>query len=302
MTKDELLKLLDLNGAASVPPDDTPSVTVAAHRAANESAGPTALDLDEWALRRGRDLLTASDRLKALGVGEYAVADFHACAFEPEPRLRDACIDERRHEFVKQLLDTPEYRSLHAATMLNGIASEIAAAAFAEQFAALTTKEEEAGAADPADREMATLRAVGRALAKAGDEVEELKETAAALGLGPGRPGSNDPKAIAALYRRIRADPTLRRICELAGRYRRLAQSRQRRKLVHGSDDVVGVVLDDDVGRLLPHELARLVMPELEDDVLRRLVERQCMCREYRSSEPAAKGPIVVCVDESGSM
>src|SRR5581483_6057202 len=241
MTKDELLKLLDLNGAASVPPDDTPSVTVAAHRAANESAGPTALDLDEWALRRGRDLLTASERLQALGVGEHAVADFHACAFEPEPRLRDACIDERRHEFVKQLLDTPEYRSLHAATMLNGIASEIAAAAFAEQFANLKKNDEEGSTgADPTDREMATLRAVGRALAKAGDEVEELKEASAALGLGPGMPGSNDPTAIAALYRRVRGNPTLRRICELAGRYRRLAQSRQRRKLVHGSDDMVG--------------------------------------------------------------
>ena len=47
-------------------------------------------------------------------------------------------------EFVRQLLDTPEYRSLHAATMLNGVASEIAAAAFAEQFADLKAKEEEA--------------------------------------------------------------------------------------------------------------------------------------------------------------
>src|SRR5581483_6821499 len=171
MTKDELLKLLDLNGAASVPPDDTPSVTVTAHRAANESAGPTALDLDEWALRRGRDLLAASERLQALGVGEHAVADFHACAFEPEPQLLDGCADGRRHDFVKQLLETPEYRSLHAATTLNAVASEIAAAAFAEQFAALKKEEGGPEGADDTDREMATLRAVGRALAKAGDEV-----------------------------------------------------------------------------------------------------------------------------------
>src|SRR5947209_2046914 len=187
--------------------------------------------------------------------------------------------------------------------MINSVASEIATAAFAEKFDDLKTKEkEEPKEADAADREMATLRAVGRALARAGEEVEEMKETAAALGLGPGMPGTNDPKAIAELFRRVRNDATLRRICELAGRYRRLAQSRQRRKLVHGSDDMVGVVLDGDVGRLLPHELAKLVIPDLEDDVLRRLVERQCMCREYRSSEPVGKGPVIVCVDESGSM
>jgi uncharacterized protein with von Willebrand factor type A (vWA) domain len=143
---------------------------------------------------------------------------------------------------------------------------------------------------------------VGRALVKATEEVEELSEAAAALGMGPGSPGSNDPRAIAQLYRRVRSNPTLRRICELAGRYRRLAQSRQRRKLIHGSDEVVGVTLDGELGRVLPQELARLALPEFEDDSLRRLVERQLMSRQQRSSEPVGKGPLLVCVDESGSM
>jgi uncharacterized protein with von Willebrand factor type A (vWA) domain len=146
------------------------------------------------------------------------------------------------------------------------------------------------------------LRHVGKALAGASAEVEEARDAAAALGLGPGSPGSNDPKVIAALYRRARGDPTLRRVCELAGRYRRVAQSRQRRKAAHGLDDVVGVVTDGELSRLLPHELAKLAVPEFEDDTLRRLVERQTMCREYRATEPVAKGPIIVCVDESGSM
>src|SRR5438874_7781455 len=122
------------------------------------------------------------------------------------------------------------------------------------------------------------------------------------MGMGPGLPGSNDPRVIAALYRRVRNNPTLRRICELAGRYRRVAQSKQWRKATHGLDDVVGVVLDGDLGRVLPHELAKLAIPEFEDDTLRRLVERQLQCREYHSTEPVAKGPIIVSVDESGSM
>jgi uncharacterized protein with von Willebrand factor type A (vWA) domain len=67
-------------------------------------------------------------------------------------------------------------------------------------------------------------------------------------------------------------------------------------------DDMVGVVLDGDVGRMVPHELAKLAMPECELDTLRRLVERQVMCRQYRSVEPVAKGPIIVVLDESGSM
>ncbi len=81
-----------------------------------------------------------------------------------------------------------------------------------------------------------------------------------------------------------------------------MAQSKQRRKTLHGLDDVVGVVLDGDIGRLLPHELAKLAIPEFEDDTLRRLIERQTQCRECYATEPVARGPILVCLDESGSM
>jgi uncharacterized protein with von Willebrand factor type A (vWA) domain len=56
------------------------------------------------------------------------------------------------------------------------------------------------------------------------------------------------------------------------------------------------------LAQLLPHELVRLGIPELELDTLRRLAERQCLARDYQSLEPVGKGPIVVVIDESGSM
>lgn len=116
-----------------------------------------------------------------------------------------------------------------------------------------------------------------------------MHEAAGALGLGPGSPGSNDPRAVAALFRRVRSDPALRRVCELAGRFRRVARSKQRLKQTHGLDDVVGVEPGGEVGRLLPVELARLAVPELELDALRRIVERQAVCRgAIRSLETAA--------------
>ena len=151
-------------------------------------------------------------------------------------------------------------------------------------------------------REMAALRAVGKAMVEAGKEVSDLKDAATAMGMGPGQPGSNNPRAIAELYKRVRNDPALRRISELAGRFRRVAQSKQRQKVSHGLDDVVGVEPGGDVGRLLPSELVRLAVPELELDTLRRIVERQAMCREHHAVEPVGKGPILVVVDESGSM
>ena len=205
------------------------------------------------------------------------------------------------------MLDTPEYRSLHAATRLDDTASAIAATHFAEQFARLNKEDAKGGepgvaAGDDLGAEMAVLRAVGQAVAEAGKEVTEMHEAAAAVGMGTGSSGSHDPKAVAALFKRVRTDPALKRICELAGRFRRVAQSKQRRKVSHGLDDVVGVEPGGDVGRLLPVELGKLMVPELELDTLRRIAEKQALCREHHAVEPVGKGPVVVCLDESGSM
>ena len=304
MDPNDLLKLLDLDGE---PPDsaETGVVTTLINGPPPPGASLTALDIDAWGLRRGRDLVAESERLRAANANEFAAADFFAAAFDPDPRLLDDCIDSRRRQFIEQLLGTPDYRGLHAATRLDDTASAIAAAHFAEQFAALTQEESETtatGDGDTLTAEMATLRAVGRALAGAGGEVRELHDSAAALGMGPGSPGSSDTRAVADLFKRVRGDPALRRICDLAGRFRRVAQSKQRLKSSHGLDEVVGVEPGGDVGRLLPVELARLTLPELELDTLRRIAERQAQCREYRASEPVGKGPVVVAVDESGSM
>jgi len=299
MNKDDLLHLLDLPGREAASDGVGDLAAPLANTSDNPAHSLTALEVDDWGLRRGQELLAESERLHRLALDAHAVADFHTAAFVPEPLLQPMCRDGQRHEFLQQMLDTPEYRQLHASTMLDDTAAAIAATAFAEQFATLR---KEPGPGDALDREMGALRAVGRALLAARTEVNECKEAAAALGLGPGAPGSNDPHAIAALYRRVRGSPSLRLICELAGRYRRVAQSKQRQKSAHGLDDVVGVTLDGDPGKLLPSELVKLAVPELEWEMLRRLAERQCLAREYRGIEPIGRGPLIICVDESGSM
>ncbi|MBA4191987.1 MAG: hypothetical protein C0467_28745 [Planctomycetaceae bacterium] len=314
MDPNELLKMLDLNGKPARPPDrlQTDSSPESVSVPASKHTNPTALEIDEWGLRRGRDLLAENTRLQKSGTDEFAAADFFTAAFDPNPKLLPNCAEARRHQFVSQLLDTPEYHALHTNTQLDDTASEIAATHFAHQFAQLKKEDAQdrpSGAASGTTsgdgdlaREMAALRAVGKAVAEAGKEVEELKEATAALGMGSGSPGSNDPKAIAELFKRVRGNSNLRRICELAGRFRRVAQSKQRQKVSHGLDDVVGVEPGGDIGRLLPSELMKLLVPELELDTLRRIVERQALCREHHCVEPVGKGPIIVVADESGSM
>ena len=49
-------------------------------------------------------------------------------------------------------------------------------------------------------------------------------------------------------------------------------------------------------------ELLRIALPELELDFLRRFADGQLQLRDFESHEQAGLGPVVVVVDESGSM
>jgi uncharacterized protein with von Willebrand factor type A (vWA) domain len=316
MTTDDLYDLLDLGGTDAAPASNLEVTSETQDQGDAPEASPQSLQLDAWGVAKGARLLDESERLHELKLGSAegaasAIADFHGAAFEFEPQMTEACVDAERHEFIRQLLDTPEYAALHNSTCLETIASEIAAVAFAEQFAALHPRDENdtptgTGTGDGKEgikKDMAVLGAVGAALAQASEQVGEFKEACAAFGLGEGAPGGTmDAKRSLELYRRVRNNPTLKKISELAGRFRRFAQARQRQKATHGYDDMVGVVQDGDVGRLLPVELAQIADPDLELDALRRLVERQTLCREHKGTEPVAKGPVIICVDESGSM
>jgi len=158
--KDDLLKLLDLSGQEASTQPATELALTPTDPAAGAPASPTALELDDWGLRRGQELLEESERLRATGTDALEAADFHGAAFLPDPTLRQACADPLRHQFLAQLLQTADYRALHQSTLLSPVAAEIAATAFAEQFAQLKKKEGEPGQ-DAGGQEMEALRAAG---------------------------------------------------------------------------------------------------------------------------------------------
>ena len=296
MNNDELNKLLDLEGGSlpSFGSESTPKVP---------EASLTALKLDQWSLRKGNELLAESPRLRKLNLSSSCVSDLHAAAFLPNPELEDSCRDPLRKEFIQELLNTPTYQSLHASTKLNTVAAEIAACSFAEQFHLL-----EARAPDPLQPskpeglDVAVIAAASRASKDAADGVAELESVTQAMGMGPGEPGSSDVNAIATTFKAARSNPALLRICSLAGKYRQLAQGLHKARSKNGVEEVTGLENSGDISRLVPSELMKLGIPELELDFLRRFVERQTLCREFDATEKVGLGPIVVVLDESGSM
>ena len=296
MNNDELNKLLDLEGGS------LPSYGSAPTPKAQESS-LTALKLDNWSLRKGAELLKESPRLRKLNLSSDAVADLHAAAFLPSPELEDSCRDPLRREFIQELLNTPAYQSLHSSTKLNTVAAEIAAVSFAEELSALATKVEASPQTpEPKGSDVGVIASASRAAKDAVEEVQELESVTQAMGMGPGEPGSSDVNAIATTFKAVRSNPALLRICSLAGRYRQLAQGLHKARSKKGFEEVTGLESGGDISRLVPSELMKLGIPELELDFLRRFAERQCLCREFESTEKVGLGPIVIVIDSSGSM
>ena len=296
MNNDELNKLLDLDGGhlTSLRSEPTPKA---------QESSPTALKLDQWSLRKGHELLAESPRLRKLGLSSECVSDLHAAAFLPDHELEDSCRDPLRKEFIQELLSTPAYQSLHESTKLNTVAAEIAAISFGEQFSALAARVETSPQpSKPEGLDVAVIASASRAAKDAVEGVQELESVTQAMGMGAGEPGSSDVNAIVTTFKAVRSNPALLRICSLAGKFRQLAQGLHKARSKSGFEEVTGLESGGDISRLIPSELMRLGIPELEIDFLRRFSERQCLCREYEAIEKIGLGPIVIVVDESGSL
>jgi uncharacterized protein with von Willebrand factor type A (vWA) domain len=310
MTSDDLLKMLDIKPeqvTAKSSDSFCDTLEVNPHQS-KQGREDSVVKLTEWDLEQGMKIRETS----ALPLTDEAVADFFAVSFMQSPELTDGCHDRLRQQFVENLLKSPDYEELHQSTQFNQHASETAARKLADEFYQLATSQKDDPKSEARESgdvssdlasEMECIASVMAAVTEAQKEVDELEEAGRAFGLGQGAAGTDaDQQKIAEVFSQIKNNPTLREIIRLAGRYRRSAQAHQRQKVTHGNDEMVGVTLDGDVGRLVPTELAALTDELLELDAMRRLVERQSMCREYQGVESQDQGPIVVCVDESDSM
>jgi len=268
---------------------------------AKGGTNPHALQHEDWTRRRGSEIARKTRDRRAPGdfsQHEADCSDFFDACFAANPKPTADCLDPFKSAFIKELLDSGSHKGTRTQTAANDTASEVAAMAIAESFRQAVARGRKPGSA------------ADQAAEAASDAVDEFNETQLAFGRRPGRhDGADaglDPADAISLFERVRDNPYLRTIIELAGKFRRFGQSKQRRKTSHGAEDFIGTGLGgiEQVSRLLPSELANMVMPVLgiRMDALRRLAERQAMVKILVNHEPVAKGPVIGCFDGSSSM
>lgn len=145
--------------------------------------------------------------------------------------------------------------------------------------------------------------AVRVAAAEADAEIEGMQAALVGLGAGSSVGCLSAVKAPADEVRRVLAsNPKLARIAKLAGRMRMRARDKQRSKVNYVPEQIVDVTQGADLQRLLPSELLLFASEETELLLLRRLAERQAFQYSLEGKESEDQGPILLCVDGSGSM
>lgn len=269
----------------------TPTVTQPAAQLSD-----TVLNVDAWGMRQGAEIAT----------DEYdpvLMADCHHALFDPYPQLADNPRDTRRAKWFGDLLESDEYSRLHSTTMYDRGLAAIAATTIADQWKAYDeSTPPDADEADDIASDLRRIESVGKALEEAVGEVESAYEAARGFGESPHSDGKLDPKRVARAFKAIKDNASLRRIFDMGGRFRRYAMAIQKSKIKHGYDDMVGIRLHDSIPHMITSELAKLADVDLELDLCKRLVDKQVLCREYHGEDKIGLGPIVVIVDESGSM
>jgi len=91
------------------------------------------------------------------------------------------------------------------------------------------------------------------------------------------------------------------KIARLAGRIFAQLQGKKASRVVAVPEEMYSVELGNNLARVLPSELVHLGQPT-EIILLDNIANAKCLQYKMRGTAPAGRGPLVICLDESGSM
>ena len=111
-----------------------------------------------------------------------------------------------------------------------------------------------------------------------------------------------DYKTRLALAGKLLKSPNLLKIARLAGRFTRIAVRKQKMRTKHITEEISDIVQSADINRVIPSESMLLADPDLEVLFTKKFLEGQLLTYELSGQEPKGKGPLVICIDVSGSM
>lgn len=133
-------------------------------------------------------------------------------------------------------------------------------------------------------------------------QLDEMDAQMESLGLGRGGDARVSAQARLELGQRLLKSRKLQLLAKLVGAFREVAFEARRRRLSRAPQELHQIQMGSELERLLPSELLGLPTGRraLRLDFFRRLLDGQLL--QYQLHGAAERGPMVICVDGSGSM
>lgn len=248
------------------------------------------------------------------------MADTFQSLRQPAPIINNAfSVPTLGEALLKELTETAEFKNLRGYTVgdttASALASEIFGQGFLEEFQKSPELREacelENGGAPkhPLDyeKQLDKLRQAGRVWFDEGaTEVQAMQAAAEALGdefeqaMSNGQPMPMKYKLQA--HRKIQNNHKLKTLMELAGRFRRIALEKRASVVKQIKQEMVGITTGNNMAKCIPSELALAADPLTAPIFFKKMMEGQLLQYDQHSHEKLGGGPIVICLDGSGSM
>lgn len=149
------------------------------------------------------------------------------------------------------------------------------------------------------------LSELQQAVQKALDDVSDVRDFLQAWGMEEGN-GANrityEHKKRA--LQRLRKSRKIKELTELVGRMKKLAINEQKQKAPEGAEAIKSVVTGNDIVAVLPSEKAQLASKNknLRRNFYRKYYQKELLQYDMDVYKSMGRGPMIVCVDTSGSM
>lgn len=139
------------------------------------------------------------------------------------------------------------------------------------------------------------------AVSDALEQAENLDSLDSTWGLDPGQLQALPAQRRIELAKKFSTDK-FKRVAELLGSMTRMAIGEQQKKVTTARDEIYDIELGDDLTRVLPVDLLLMGDDDMDVVFFNKLIERSLPQYKLRGTEKIAKGDIIVCIDDSGSM
>lgn len=278
-----------------------------------------------------REVLKKAD--EQVQYGQNLGLDLFRSLYFVEPQEQEVAKDYQPYsDAIKEARSTPEFAEVAAYTQLDGFNAGLAMGSFVEKLAEeLAKQEEEQKKAEEAAEEgeegdgqpapglgmgfgQAMRNAARQAAQAARATLQDQQAAEEAFsggkdklgqGWGAGTGAENltgNMQARVKLAQKLKNNQRLRQIARLVGRMKAIADTAQKRKTTRPVSEVYSIETGRNLSRVISPELARLHQPQLRKVFMKDYLEGNLRQYALRSTEKVGKGPIVVAIDESGSM